>query len=201
MNYTVEPNGNIVLETTPKQAAIIAKALVSKNLMLRKEPVNMPVCNEILKMSVRLDEAMVESNKVVVKKLSSCIASEPGTLVKALPKPKGIWIRIRDFFNEPFTTRDYESSRTRSGDQFTLDLIIFEREFYPSKVCGMVNVGENDKQIVSWDQHGKCRDNTGTRLKDFDLVRSYQTERDSSLMMGIAVAGFILTLFFTNLTN
>ncbi len=194
MNCTVEPTGNIVLKTSPKEASIIAKALVSKNLILRKEPVNTPVCNEILAMSVRLDSALVESNRTLLNRKVDVVSSEPGELVKSLPRPKGLWKRIRNFFDAPFYTSEYENAHTRSGVEFSIDAIIYSNPMWPEEAYGTVII-DKERVSVIWNDRGKCISKGINDVSCYDLIRPNQKERNINLSIGIAFVLILIALF------
>lgn len=193
MNYTVENDGTIVLKKSSREAEILYRAIQARILQLRRDPASKETCDQLLGVSVTLNEAIVESNRAKMKlskeNLKKSIEGRVDHLTHV--KKAGLLHRVINFFDNPFNTHEYEWAHTRCRSEFTIDGMIFEIELYPSEVYGTVQTPEGELQ-VTWNDRGRCYSKTVKDFHCYDLIRQNQKERDSNLIVGIA---FIMLLF------
>ncbi len=106
---------------------------------------------------------------------------------------------LNTFFTPRFTTSEIENSRTRSGVEHEIKLMIYDddRKSFPTRAFGRLPKIEG---TVVWDQQGKCT-RMGSRLPEYDLVHpsSKEMKKAKPAFMGIAI--FFVLILITIIFN
>ncbi len=202
MNYTIEPDGTIILKKNPREAELLYRAVQSKTLQLRKDPASKDTCDQLLGISVMLKDAIVDSNRAKMKHTRENLKKSVEARVNGITQVKkaGFLHRMINFFDNPFNTHEYEWAHTRSGAKFTIDGMIFSKELYPSEVYGTVETEDGEVQ-VTWNDRGRCYSKNIKDVHCYDLIRQDQKERDSNMLVGFAFLFLLLSLVFIILFN
>jgi hypothetical protein len=191
MDYSIDHEGKILLITSPREADVIAKALISKQLEMRKTQERKEHLDEALTIMMSVNSALMASNKkrVAIKPAEIQGAKE---VFEVEPK-KPFWYRVKLFFNPRFTTEDFEEARTLCGIKHHIESMDFENLNYPSKVKGEV-YHEGRWLFVSWDEFGKC---SSTAIKDahcYDLILPDHGKRTSAKCLLVGATILIISL-------
>jgi len=196
MNYTIEPDGTIVLKKNSREAELLHRAVQSKILQLRKDPASKDTCDQLLGISVLFKDAIMDSNRAKMKQTKDNLRKNIEARVNGIApvKKSGFLRRIINFFDNPFCMHEYEWAHTRCNAKFTIDGMIFSKELYPSEVYGTVDTDEGELQIT-WNDRGKAFCKSVKNVRDYDLIRSDHKERDSGMMIGFAFILFAIATF------
>lgn len=200
MNYTIEPEGTIVVKKNPREAELLYRAVQSKIVQLRKDPASKDICDQLLGISVLLKDAITDSNRAKMKHAKENLKKSVEARVNCITQVKknGFLHRVINFFDNPFCTHEYEYAHTRSGAKFTIDGMVFSKELYPSEVYGTVETEDGEVQ-VTWNDRGRCFSKSIKDVHCYDLIRQYQKERDSNMIIGFAFIFLLLSLGFISL--
>ncbi|MEI7424463.1 MAG: hypothetical protein WCK18_20345 [Prolixibacteraceae bacterium] len=200
MNYTIEPDGTIVLKKSPREAELLYRAVQSKSLQLRKDPASKETADQYLGISALLNEAIVDSHQAKMKLAKENLKKNMEARANGITQVQktGFFHRLINFFDNPFHTHEYEYAHTRCGVKFTIDGMVFSKELYPSEVYGTVDTEEGEVQ-VTWNDRGRCYCNTLKDVQCYDLIRQDQKERNSNMIMGFAFIGLLFLLIYLSL--
>ena len=188
MNYKIDQEGNIILMPTYHEVEAVETALCSKYLCLKQLQVSEKKCDEIISLRLSLNDALVESNKIKI----NLVTKPKEVAIKFFPK-RGLWSRIVNFFDPPFTTGDFETADSLSGELVHLESM----DYLPGKSLYPYNVGgalmyERQWLRCCWDAHGNCNcPQLGKKAGRYDLIRTGQHKISSVQCIAFA---FIVTV-------
>lgn len=204
MNYEIEPDGTIILKKSLKEAELLYKAVQSKLIQLRKDPATKETCDQLLGMTITINNAIVESNKARMKNLRENLKKSIENNGITHTEKIGLMHRIINFFDNPFCTHDFEWAHTRCNAKFTIDGMIFAKELYPCEVYGTVDTDPSEwatdqgELQITWNDRGKAFCKSVKNVRDYDLIRNNRKERDSGMVIGFAfiLFGFAMFLYY-----
>jgi hypothetical protein len=192
MEYSIDHEGRMLLVTSPREADIIAKSLISKQLEMRKTQARQEYLDEVLSIMLSVNSAMMDSNKA---RLSATKNTEPQTdkEVYVVEPKRSFRKRVYEFFNLRLTTEDFEEARTACGIKHVITSMDFDNVNFPNNVKGEV-FHEGRWRFVAWDEYGKC---TATGIADahcYDLILPDHGKKTSAKCIVLAATVFFIVL-------
>lgn len=102
---------------------------------------------------------------------------------------------FNNLFNPPFTTEDFEKSKTRCGCDFSFIVMFYDdvERNHPSKVVGYIKDQHKGLTITTWNCFGE-NITSGKRVKALDLFRPSRREIESSESLLFGVIGILLII-------